>query len=309
VVSPAASIVISTKNRKDELREALRSAFAQTAPVEVVVIDDGSTDGTAELVRQEFPEARLTREERSRGYIVQRNQGARLARAPVIISIDDDAAFPSRDTVAQTLAELDHPRVGAVAIPFIDVKKGPDVRQRAPGDGLYVAASYIGTAHALRRDVFLSLGGYRPVLVHQGEEADLCIRMLEAGYVVRLGRADPIHHFESPRRDFSRMDLYGRRNDVLFAWFNVPWPDLPMHLAGTTVNGALWGLRVRRPLRMLRGLAQGFGAMPGTAAERRPVPREVYRLARELKRAGAVPLADIEARLPPLRLASSAEAA
>ena len=293
-----ASIVITTKNRKEELRGAIASALAQSTTVEVLVVDDASTDGTSEMVKAEFPTVRLHRVEQSLGYIVQRNTGAELASAPIIFSIDDDATFPSSRTVEQTLAEFNHPGVGAVAIPFINVRQDDVVRQRAPDDGrIWVAPSYIGTAHALRRDVFLALGGYRGQLVHQGEESDYCARMLDAGYVVRLGRADPIHHFESPRRDFRRMDLYGRRNDILYAWHNVPLARLPVHLAGTTLNGLRFGMRCGRFWRHARGLLNGYGACLKFFRERRPLTPRAYRLSRVLKTRGSVPLDELEPRL------------
>jgi glycosyltransferase involved in cell wall biosynthesis len=287
-------VVITTRNRKEELRAAIRSALAQTVPVEVLVIDDGSDDGTADLVRREFPAVRLVREERARGYIARRNQAAGLASAPVLVSIDDDAIFSSPSVVGQTLRDFDHPRVGAVGIPFVNVRQGRVVQQRAPGDeAVYVTDSYIGTAHALRRELFVQLGGYREHLVHQGEEGDFCLRLLQAGYLVRLGRAEPIHHFESPRRDFRRMDYYGRRNDVLFAWHNVPLPYLPVHLAATTLNGLRTALRARRLRHQLWGLAAGYLSCLAWGG-RRPVGRAAYRLSRRLKKAGPLPLAEIE---------------
>jgi glycosyltransferase involved in cell wall biosynthesis len=295
-----ATVVITTKNRKDELCVAVRSALAQTAHPEVLVIDDGSTDGTADLVRSEFPSVRLDRAEQSRGLIVQRNHGAQLARGEVIFSIDDDAAFSTPNVVEQTLAEFDHPRVGAVAIPFINVNKENVLHQRSPGSaGIYVNHDFIGTAHAVRRDVFLKLGGYREQLVHQGEERDYCIRLLDAGYVVRLGRADPIHHFESPRRDYRRMDFYGRRNDVLFAWHNVPCPSAIRHVLGATALGTIFGFKCGRPWRMIRGLASGYAMIGSEWNQRHPVSRATYRLSRLLKRS-PMRLEDVEPLLPPL---------
>jgi glycosyltransferase involved in cell wall biosynthesis len=295
-----ATVVITTKNRKDELRTAVRSAIDQTAKPQVLVIDDGSTDGTSDMIGAEFPQAVLHRHEQSSGLIVQRNNGAKLASGEIVFSIDDDAAFSTPNTVQQTMAEFDHPRVGAVAIPFINVNKEKVLSQRAPGEtGIFCKHDYIGTAHALRRDLFLQLGGYRGFLVHQGEEQDYCIRMLNAGYLVRLGRADPIHHFESPRRDFRRMDLYGRRNDLLFVWYNTPWPDFLFQLMGTTVRGMMFGLKVRRPLRMIHGLAQGYGAMLHEWSLRDPVSLQTFRLMRRLKKQ-IVPLEEIEAFLVPL---------
>src|SRR5581483_7389816 len=100
-----ATVVISTKNRLEDLRRALRSCLSQSAGPAILVIDDGSSDGTSEAVRQEFPSVRLVREEVSKGYIVERNRGAALATTDVIVSIDDDAEFVSPNTVAQALAE------------------------------------------------------------------------------------------------------------------------------------------------------------------------------------------------------------
>ncbi|HEV8293438.1 MAG TPA: glycosyltransferase family A protein [Tepidisphaeraceae bacterium] len=297
--SPSATVVISTKNRADDLRKTVESALQQTAAPEVLVLDDGSTDSTASLIRTQFPQANYHRFEESAGYIVRRNQGAELASGPVIFSIDDDAIFSTPRIVEQTLANFDHPRIGAVAIPFINVNQDNRILQAVPSTtGTHISASYIGTAHALRRDLFLKLGGYRSQLIHQGEEVDYCVRMLDAGFVVRLGRADPIHHFESPRRDWSRVEPLGRRNDVLYAWHNVPMPYLPAHLLGTTFNGIKAGMKVHRPWRMIKGILRGYGAiMSREWRQRRPISPQTYRLSRMLKKRGSVPLEQIEAFL------------
>jgi glycosyltransferase involved in cell wall biosynthesis len=298
--SPAATVLITTKNRKSELRTAIVSALTQDAAPRVLVIDDGSTDGTSEMIRSEFPQVRLDRAESSLGLIVQRNRGAALCDTPFLFSIDDDAAFSTPNVVSQTLAEIQHPCVGAVAIPFINVNQDQTVRQLAPDEhGVYLYPNYIGTAHCLRRDLFLRLGGYREFLFHQGEEEDYCIRMLNAGYVVRLGRADPIHHFESPRRDLRRMDLYGRRNNILFAWCNVPMPYLPGRLLTTTFNGLRFGFKVGRPGRMVHGLAMGYAQIFRRWSQRRPVDPKVWLLHRRITLNPGIQLSDIQLQLPP----------
>ena len=81
----------------------------------------------------------------------------------------------------------------------------------------------------MRRDLFLGLSGYRDILIHQSEEEDYSVRLLNAGFITRAGNADPVHHFESPKRSLARMDFYGARNKVLYAWHNVPFPHLVKH--------------------------------------------------------------------------------
>jgi glycosyltransferase involved in cell wall biosynthesis len=297
--APSATVAIVTKNRKEELAQAIDSALKQDAPCEVIVVDDGSTDGTSEFVSQHYPSVRLVTFPESAGYIVRRNQAARMARGPIVFSIDDDAIFTSPRAVRQTLREFDDPRIGAVAIPFIDVRISPEVRQKAPDDRqTYVSFAFIGTAYAVRRELFLKLGGYREILVHMCEESDFCQRMLQAGYVTRVGRADPIHHTASLRRDMTRMDVFGRRNDVLFAWYNVPLRYLPIHMTATVLNGLRHGIRTRRLMNMVRGCIDGFVTGWKSRGDRRPVSAPIYRLWRTLKKGGNITLAEIEQVLP-----------
>lgn len=297
-----ASVVISTKNRKNELREAIASALKQSVSPEVIVMDDGSADGTYEMVREEFPQVRAYQSEKSLGYVAQRNRGADLAAGDIIFSIDDDALFTSPHTIGQILQEFDSPRIGAMAIPYVEPKKSDAVYQSPPeADSQYVTDAFVGTAHAVRRDVFLGLGGYRDLIVHQGEESDLCIRMLDAGYVVRLGNADPIHHLESPLRDYARMDYYGARNSVIFAFLNVPWPYFPFHLLATTWNVLTWTFELRRLLKRFSAVVAGYSFGLRSIRTRNPVSRQTYRLFRQLRKNGVKPLAAFEESLPPMR--------
>jgi GT2 family glycosyltransferase len=297
--SGSATVVVTTKNRKEDLNKSIASVFCQSVPLNILVIDDGSTDGTYDLVRRQFPQVQIHRSETSLGYIVQRNQAAGLAQTPILISIDDDAVFSSPTVVETTLREFDHPRVGAVGIPVVDVNRSPTVRRKTPdASGIYALYDYVGTAHALRRDVFLKLGGYREFLVHQSEEEDYCVRMLNAGYITRAGNADPIHHFESPRRSFARMDYYGARNKVLYAWHNVPLPHFPVHLAATTAMTATFSQQPARFLTRLRGVLAAYANILAGRSARQPVSRNIYKLSRRLKKQGALRLEEIEGSLP-----------
>jgi len=294
------SVVITTKNREALLRKAIQSALSQTMPIEVIVIDDNSTDRTADMVKEEFPQVTLERAPEARGYIVQRNRAARISSADVIVSIDDDAVFSSPLVVEQAVAELEAPRVAAVAIPYTEPKKSNEILQRAPDTKeIWVTDMFRGTAYAVRREVFLALGGYREQLVHQGEERDFCIRMLNLGFVVRLGSGDHVIHNEMQKRDWARLDFYGRRNDVLFVWNNVPWPFFITHLMGTTVRGASLAAS-RQNIGMARGILAGYRGLVSPSNIRMPVARATYRLHRALRKEGPVPLSNIRHILPQL---------
>jgi GT2 family glycosyltransferase len=305
-----ASIVIPTRDRIDELRQLLRSTLAQTVQVEILVMDDGTSEATAQMIRNEFSQVRYHHLGSGCGPAFQRNRGIELASNNFVFPVDDDVLFSSPRTIEQTLAEFGHARVGAVSIPFIDIRHGQMVRQRAPdAKRIYVTHAFVGAAHAVQRDVFLELGGYREHFFYMGEEGDYCLRMLETGYVTRLGYADPIYHHESPSRSSDRMDFYGRRNDILFAWHNVPMPYLPIHLAATTLNGfAHAATRAKHPFRMLSGIINGYRDCARRWSERRPVRASVYRLHRQLKKRGPLPLLAMERGLPALSIEVSGSA-
>lgn len=305
---PVCTVVITSKNRKQELEDAVASVLTQSVPLEVLVIDDASTDGTEEMIKTKFPQIRYEKAAQSRGYIVQRNRGALLARTGLIVSIDDDATFPSPDIIEHSIRELDHPRVGAVAMPYIDIFKTDGVRQVAPdAEGVYAISAYVGTAHIIRRELFLKLGSYREIHLHQGEEGDLSLRMLQAGYIVRAGTAVPIRHLESPKRDFTRLFENNARNHILYAWHNIPMPYMPLRMVGMTFNLLRWGIRKKHPKASLRGVWRGYrDLLLGRLDPRRPVTRDTYAVSRALYKRAPLKLSEIEGRmtrsgpLPPL---------
>src|SRR5205085_2849136 len=101
------------------------------------------------------------------------------------------------------------------------------------------------------------------------------------GFVVRLGCADPIHHFESPQRDLRKMDYYGARNSVLFAWQNIPLPFVLVRLPGTALKCLLYTLQ---PGRFKTRLAAVASALTNCwLHERTPVSRTTYRTFRSMR--------------------------
>ena len=224
--------------------------------------------------------------------------------------MDDDARLPSPDIVAQTLADFEHHRIAAVAMPYVDVRRGPEVKQAPPdGDGIWVTDTFVGTAHAIRRDLFLAAGGYRVELGRGVEEPELSLRLLALGAVVRLGRADPLHHLESPRRAGALNERLIWRNNWRAAWWDVPWPHLAVRALKLAATTPVVGARVGRPWSTARGMVDGLRLAPSDLRDRRPVPRSVYRVNHDLRRRGPLPLAAVEGRLPPSPVATAATGA
>ena len=296
---PVATILIATRDRHARVREAIRSALAQDGAPEVIVVDDGSEDGTYEAIQRDFPEVRVIRCEQAAGCPASRNRGLEAATSAIVVCLDDDAHFTSPATVMQVAREFDDERIAVVTIPYVNVRREQHLRQRAPDDRPWATGTFAGGASALRRDAFQQVGGYADNGGH-GEETDLAIRLLDRGWVVRLGRADPIVHDEEQLAKTQETFLLSSRNHVLGAWRNVPLPYLPGRIAVLAAKAALVGVRGRRLGPALRGVGIAARACASGRAPRVPVHRATYVLTRQLTRRGPLPLDQIESRLPPV---------
>ena len=244
---PVATVVITTRNRMEMLQPAIVSALSQQGEIEVLVMDDASTDGSVEMVKRTFPTVRIVTSPKRCGLIVQRNRAAKLARAPIIFSLDDDAIFTSRHVISQALPYFKDERVGALALPLINIIDGLK-REFYAGrptqeDAFWVMHSFTGAAYAVRRDIFLTLGGFQGHLFHWGEEPEYSQRMLNAGRVVRLAITDPIHHFPAAEGRHKRgKNVWLYRNMILASWYTAPrfllFPILAVQTVRCLARGA-----------------------------------------------------------------------
>jgi len=189
---PLVSAAIITHNRARYLEEAITSVLGQTCrDLELVVVDDGSTDGTDALVRPYLDRIRYVRQER-RGKAAARNAAVRLAQGDLIAFCDsDDVWYPDR--LERQLAALEkHPDVGMVHghVTVIDGNGRELPEQTAEGRMIFGAAHRNGASYAsyasdcrcfsstilVRREVFDTVGLYDPELAI--EDYDFYLRLL-----------------------------------------------------------------------------------------------------------------------------------
>lgn len=119
------SVIIPTKNRIDIISKTIDSVYNQTAkPLEIIVVDDGSTDGTESFLRQKYPDVVILRNEVSVRGAVARNQGAAIARGEYVAFLDsDDYWLP--DHLSRQLSILEEGADGACSEFFL-VLEGDD---------------------------------------------------------------------------------------------------------------------------------------------------------------------------------------
>jgi len=200
-MAPKFSVLIPTYNRKDLLRHCLEAVLRQDYPnYEVIVVDDGSTDGTGEMIRREFPQVRYIRQEPNRGPAAARNRGIEAATGEIVAFTDDDCIVP-RDWLSRLVDGLrrypDVVGVGGFQDPPMELISANMIARaehlrRLRRWGSRVAAEVVGGAEipglgtnnvAYRRSVLLGVGGFDERFpVAAGEDADLKLRIAQAGY-------------------------------------------------------------------------------------------------------------------------------
>lgn len=283
---PDVSIVIATRNRKEQLSHALDSCLAQEyQALEVVVLDDASTDGTSAMVAGRFPQIRYFREGRAIGIAAMRNRGFAEARGAYVLSIDDDAYFTDVHTVGQVVEEFERaPEAAVLAMPFVEpFRPGVVSQQILPEVEKPIRfKSYIACAYGIRRDIALHMGGYREFFFYRGEERDLSIRLLNAGHAILYVRTPPVVHLFSPKREWSQMYSLGIRNTLLFDILNIPHPYVLPRLAIDCGQLLLHKITPGQFSVRFLYVARGLCACVKYARLRHAVSRATYHLYRSL---------------------------
>jgi GT2 family glycosyltransferase len=231
------TVVIATQNRAGSLERSLSRLSALSVPV--IVVDNASTDGTATMVRDRFPDVALIRRPHNEG-AVARNHGVSAARTPFVAFADDDSWWaPDALPRAAALFEA-HPRLGLIAARTL---VGPQHRldpvaaamARAPlgtPDDLPGPAvlGFLACASIVRRAAFLDCGGFDPVVFFMGEEARLAYDLHAAGWGLAYCADVVAYHDPGPPAPGGRKQRLAVRNHVLTAWMRRP---LPVALAET----------------------------------------------------------------------------
>ena len=182
------SVIIPTYNRRELVLRAIDSVLAQTHPVdEILIVDDGSTDGTAEALRARYGERIRYHWQANAGVSAARNAGMSLASGRYFALLDSDDLWRPEKT-AQQAAWLDaHPEFGMVLcdVVRVDADGTPyDIfhrREVLREDGwalrwLLLNPSLVPASVMFRREVFETCGGFDPAL-RTAEDIDFHLRV------------------------------------------------------------------------------------------------------------------------------------
>jgi GT2 family glycosyltransferase len=286
------AVVVITWNRREELLGCLRRMTALPERPQIIVADNGSTDGTAEAVATHFPQVRLLRSNRNHG-AAARNEAIRRLDTPYVAFCDDDTWWePGALTAAADLLDA-HDGLASVTGRIV-VEPGarddpivPELRRSpVPGPGWLPGPALLGIlagASMLRVSAFHDAGGFSPKLWLGGEEELLAIDLASRGWWMCYREDIVVHHAASRLRDSRRRRRLGIRNTLWTTWARRPVRSAARRTR--TIVGSL-----PRDLTSVLGLAEAVAGVGWVLRERRVVPRAVehgLRLLEEPQRTSA----------------------
>ncbi|MDX6676711.1 MAG: hypothetical protein QOE31_763 [Solirubrobacteraceae bacterium] len=284
------AVVVVNFNGERLLPACLAALRAQTlAPADVLVADNGSSDGSLALLRAHHPDVRIAELHRNHGFAGGANRGVAATSAPWVCVLNSDAT-PEPDWLARLMAAPRDARTWALGSVLVSAATG---RIESAGDQYspqgyaykllrdrplsqlprepYRVFAAPGAAPVLRRDVFDRLGGYEERFFLYYEDVDLAFRAVLTGWhALLVPDARVVHQLGATTRSLARARFYVARNSIWCAVRCLPETG-PLRL------GRRWAgeLRTNRPRRLvpveLAGRAAGLAALPRVLRERREI--------------------------------------
>ncbi|MFN2556529.1 MAG: glycosyltransferase [Nitriliruptorales bacterium] len=212
---PTVTIVVVNYNGRDFLEPCLASLFAQRYPqerIEVILVDNNSTDGSVELVRERFPQVQIITNETNTGFAPAVNQGARAGTGDVLALVNNDA-IADPDWLRELVKPLiSHEQVVCTGGLVLD-ERGESVdfaggeaafyghgfaahRDEPPPDELRQGPTLFvtGASLATTREIFLDAGGFDPDYFAFFEDLDYGWRLWVMGYEVWFVPTSVLYH-------------------------------------------------------------------------------------------------------------------
>jgi GT2 family glycosyltransferase len=274
------TVVIATRDRWSDLEQTLPH---HEAPV--ILVDNGSSDGTPDRVRERYPHVDVVELPENRG-AVARNIGVERAATPYVAFADDDSWWtPGALTRAADALDA-HDRLGLLAARMlVGEQQRPDPvcalmadsplgrEPDLPGPSVL---GFLACGAVVRKRAFLATGGFDDVIFFMGEEEMVALDLARMGWGLAYVEEVVARHNPSPARDPDARAALAARNHLLTLLMRRPWPVVAQTVAADLRGGP--------PGR--RAVVSTARRLPRALARRRPVPAPVERAVRSLERPG-----------------------
>lgn len=273
------TVVMITRERCHEADRTLSLLADLPERPRIIVVDNGSTDGTADLVAARHPDVSLIALDHNLA-AAGRTLGVRAATTPYVAFSDDDSWWEP-GALARAVDLLDaHPTLALIAAHVLVGADGHDdpvcaemarsPLPRPPGIPGVPVLGFLAGMSVVRRDAYLSVGGFDPRVGVGGEEAWIAADLAAAGWHLSYVPDVVARHQPSAQRDPDGRRRTDLRNALWFAWTRRSLAAAQRETVALLKAATIDGVTVQAVTGALRG-------WPWVRRTRRPVPHEVAR--------------------------------
>jgi GT2 family glycosyltransferase len=281
------AVVIATRNRKGALVSTLYHLLTLPERPEIIVVDNGSDDGTPETVRPLFPSVRMIALDVNLGGAA-RTLGVTHASSDTVAFCDDDSVWEPGALTGAARLFAEYPKLGLVAAQvLLGDERRPDPAcqemERSPlartlGIPYPSVLGFIACGGVVRRCAYLQAGGFHPRFGIGGEEELLALDLAAYGWNLHYVPELVARHFPSPVRDVTRRRQTVTRNALWVSWLR----GTPREVASRT-SRAIQGARNDQAVQI--GLQSACLGLPWVLKQRKRLPRRVEAARRLLQTA------------------------
>ncbi len=203
--NPLVTVNILSFNRKDELRFTLTKVFEQDYKnIEVIVVDNASSDGTREMVKSEFPNVVLIELEKNIG-IAGWNRGFEIAKGEYVLVLDDDS-YPEKDAIdAGVKTILQDEKIGIVAYHIYNLRLK---EYEKIGFNNNIPLMFIGCGALIKRKLINQIGGYNEKIFIYNHEQDFSMRCYNSGSRIFFLENHYVFHIQSKLRPEEKINPF-----------------------------------------------------------------------------------------------------
>lgn len=239
------SVIIPNYNGKELLEQNLPNVIKYCPNCEIIIVDDGSTDGSAQLIKNKFKNIKLIETKKNLGFSKAINLGVEKAQGRYILLLNSDTS-PQKDFLEPLKKHFQKDKLFAVALADYSHEDGEIVIRGRGGANFkkgflaHFAASIksgetlwvSGGSGIFDKEKFLNLDGFDPIFhPFYWEDIDLSYRAAKSGYICQFEPKSKVDHFHQKgaiktKFAWQFVEIVSYKNQFLFVWKNISDPLL-----------------------------------------------------------------------------------
>lgn len=271
------SIVIATRNREEALLLTISKLLVLPEQPTIIVVDNHSTDTTVEKVKKYFPAVMILALSENKG-AAARNKGAEAVQTPYVAFCDDDSYWAPGALCRAVSYFEQYPKLGLLAgkilvgeaqvlDPVCEAMAQSPLPQLVPMPGPAILG-FIACGAIVRKEAFLSAGGFHEQFGIGGEEELLAVDLLAMGWGLSYTEDVIGYHFPSPVRNTDRRIQVQTRNSLWFTWLRRPFQQAIRQTFRVYQQG-------KKDPNIRKGFTESFQHIRQIVRYRRVVPQQI----------------------------------